>query len=94
MKRTMKRRSLEVTYRKGRAIAAYLWLPRQQGDRSSRTEERAPGLLVDFAADGRAIGIELMSPATVSPSVVDDLLQSLHEPPLDAAELKPLALTD
>ncbi len=54
-------RFLEVTYRKGRPIAAYYYLPRQDGDRSTRTERVDGGLIVDYTADGRAIGIEITS---------------------------------
>ena len=55
----MKHSYLEVTYRKGRALAAYYYLPRRDGDRSIRTERVGGGLLVDFTSDGRAIGIEI-----------------------------------
>lgn len=44
----MKRAYLEVTYRKGRAIAAYYYLPRRGDDKSVRTERVDGGLLVDF----------------------------------------------
>ena len=54
----MKHSYLDVTYRKGRALAAYLYRPRRDGDTSHRTEQVAGGLIVDFAADGRPIGIE------------------------------------
>ena len=32
-----------------------------EGVRSERTEEVAPGVFVDFDADGRAIGVEVLS---------------------------------
>lgn len=59
----MKQPYLEVTYRKGRPIAAYYYLPRLEQDKSVKTEHVGGGLLVDFASDGRAIGIEISSPA-------------------------------
>jgi len=55
----MKHSYLEVTYRKGRPLAAYYYLPRRDGDRSERTESVDGGLLVDFSSDGRPIGIEI-----------------------------------
>jgi hypothetical protein len=54
---------LEVTYRKGKPLAAYLYLPRRTGDVSARVEPRGDGYLVDWAVDGRPIGIEMPSPS-------------------------------
>lgn len=52
----MKTRYLEVTYRLGKPLAAYLYLPRQPGDKSVRTQrDEKTGLVSDFAADGRLI---------------------------------------
>jgi hypothetical protein len=49
---------LEITYRQGKAFAAYLYLDRRPGDASGRTE-RHGNWIVDYAHDGRAIGIEI-----------------------------------
>ncbi len=57
--------SLQVTYRKGRPFAAYIYLSRRPGDKSVRTEEVTPDLLVDYAADGRPLGIEIVTPEAV-----------------------------
>lgn len=57
--------SLQVTYRKGEPFAAYIYLPREPGRKSARTEEFAPGLLIDYAADGAPLGIEIVSPGYV-----------------------------
>lgn len=56
---------LDITFRKGKALAAYYHLPREADDRSARTEPAAPGPLVNYAQDGRPIGLEITSPATV-----------------------------
>jgi hypothetical protein len=50
----MNHRYLEVTFRNGKVLAAYLYLPRNPGDVSVRTVRYGEGLLIDFAADGRA----------------------------------------
>jgi uncharacterized protein YuzE len=50
---------LEVTYREGKPIAAYYYLPRPEEQRSVRTRRVEAGLLIDFAKDGRPIGIEI-----------------------------------
>jgi uncharacterized protein YuzE len=41
-------------------MAAYLYLPRKPGDHAARMTEIPGGMLIDFAADGRAIGIEIV----------------------------------
>ena len=76
----MKHACLEVTYRKGRPVAAYYDLPRRDGDRSARTQQADGGLLVDFASDGRAIGIEIPSPSRIDLVVLNGVLARLgHE---------------
>lgn len=81
---------LDVTYRRGRPLAAYLSLPRQRGDRSARVERRGPAFLVDWSADGRAIGIEMPSPSLVTLDPLNGLLAELHLDPLAPEELAPL----
>lgn len=81
---------LEVTYRHGRPLAAYLYLPRRPGDRSSRTEQLAPGLVVDFHRDGRPIGIEITAPDRVSLAAVNRVLRGLGLPAAKKADLAPL----
>lgn len=63
--------SLEVTYRKGKPFAAYVYLGRKPGQKSARTEEVAPELLIDYAEDGTPLGIEIVSPGYVS---VDEIM--------------------
>jgi hypothetical protein len=86
----MRARYLEVTFRKGRPLAAYLYLPRASGVRSARTQEVAPGLLADFAADGDVIGVEFTAPASVTVDHVNAVLGQLGVPPLTPEELAPL----
>lgn len=87
----MKQRYLEVTFRNGKLIAAYLYLPRRSGDVSVRTERRAEGLLIDFAADGRAIGIEIALPSRLTLATLNHTLAAIHQEPATADELGPLA---
>ncbi len=86
----MKHSYLEVTYRNGRALAAYYYLPRKEGDSSVRTERVGGGLLVDFAADGRAIGIEITAPSRIDLTGLNDLLTHLGHEPVQAEDLVPL----
>jgi len=81
---------LEVTYRHGRPLAAYLFLPRRARDRSARTHRAAPGLVVDFARDGRPIGIEITTPSRVTLTAINRVLRSLGVPTLTRADLAPL----
>ncbi|MCZ6796064.1 MAG: DUF2283 domain-containing protein [Planctomycetota bacterium] len=86
----MKHSYLEVTFRKGRAVAAYYYLPRQDGDRSVRTERAEGGLLVDFASDGRAIGIEISSPSRLELRILNEVLARLGQEPVLPEDLAPL----
>lgn len=86
----MKRSYLEVTYRKGRPLAAYYYLPRQDGDRSARTERAEGGLLVDYAADGRPIGIEITSPSLLEVAALNRVLVRLGQAPVLPEDLAPL----
>jgi uncharacterized protein YuzE len=73
----MKSAYLNVTYRHGRPIAAYYHLPRRSGDVAVTTDEAGEGMLVDYAADGRPIGIEITEPTLLDPVDFDRLLSSL-----------------
>jgi len=87
----MKERYLEVTYRRGKILAAYLYLPRKTDDTSMRTQEIQPGLVIDFSADGRAIGVELTAPQLVTPEAINRALEQIGQEPMAAAEMTPLA---
>ena len=86
----MQQTYLEVTYRRGRPFAAYYYLPRRSGQRSYRTEEVAPGLLVDYARGGKAIGVEISAPAAVTLSALNRVLKQLGHTPLKRDEFAPL----
>ncbi|MBI4569650.1 MAG: hypothetical protein HY719_14750 [Planctomycetes bacterium] len=81
---------LKVTYCEGRALAAYYYLPRRQGDRSARTEVVDDVLVVDYAPDGRAIGVEIVSPTLFDLAVFNRLLQRLGVEPVDLKEVAAL----
>ena len=81
---------MEVTYRKGRALAAYYSLPREDGDGSARTERVGGGLLVDFTEDGRAIGIEIVAPAQLNLRSLNGLLVRLGPEAVRSEDLAPL----
>lgn len=78
----MTERSLRVTYRKGRPFAAYLHLSHPTGERGARTVATPDGLLiVDYAASGRPLGVEITAPQAVPLDRLNDLLAALGEQP-------------
>lgn len=83
---------LQVTYRKGKPLAAYYYLPRQAGDTAARTQTRG-NLVIDYASDGRLIGIELTAPRNVNLAELNRLLEEANQKPLASDELLPLAMT-
>src|SRR5205809_1080063 len=74
---TMTGRYLEITFRNGKPLAAYLSLNRRPSDRSARTSARENGLVVDYAEDGRVIGVEITSPSRFSVDGLNALLSEL-----------------
>jgi uncharacterized protein YuzE len=81
---------LEVTYCEGRPYAAYYYLPRQDGDSSIRVERADGGLLVDYASDGRPIGIEITSPSRFDLRILNEVLAGLGPAEARPAEFAPL----
>ncbi len=86
----MRGRYLEVTFRKGRPIAAYLYLPRRGAERAARVMKASPSLLIDYDASGKAIGIEITAPARVRLTALNKVLARLGQPRLGPEELAPL----
>jgi len=81
---------LEVIFRHGRPMAAYYYLPRRPKDKSYRTKRVEPGLVIDFARDGRPIGIEIVAPDKLTLTVFNRVLRELGFRPLKRADLAPL----
>src|SRR5437867_3778232 len=86
----MKSRYLEITYRKGMPVAAYFYLPRRDGDVSVRTESADSGFLIDYAADGRAIGIEVTAPKKVTLAAFNAALSKAGQEAVSADDIAPL----
>ena len=81
---------LTMTYRGGKPCVGYLELPRESGDHAAESRKVAPGLVVDFAEDGRPIGIEIVSPSVVTPNKIQKLLRELNLDPVPDEDLAPL----
>lgn len=81
---------LEVTFRHGRPLAVYYYLPRCPKDKSHRSKRVEPGLVIDFARDGRPIGIEIIAPDKLTLAAFNRVLRELGFPPLKRTDLAPL----
>jgi hypothetical protein len=78
----MKAAYLEVTFRHGRPLAAYYYLPRRVGRKSVRTVRLESGLLADLDKQGRPIGIEITSPGKASAAALNRVLLGFGLPGL------------
>ena len=47
---------LEITFRRGKALAAYYYLQRRPGQKSFKTRRVEPGMVIDFNRGGEPIG--------------------------------------
>lgn len=86
----MKNSYLEVTFRRGRPLAAYLYLRRNPKDKSYRTERVQPGLVIDYSRKGKPIGIEITTPTKLSAPALNRVLRRLGVPAVTRADLAPL----
>lgn len=87
----MRQRYLEVTFRKGRPLAAYLYLPRASGARVARTLDGGHGVRVDLDERGALLGIEITAPGAVTVVELNAILVRYGLAALDAEEWAPLA---
>jgi uncharacterized protein YuzE len=78
----MKEPYLEVTYRKGKVLAAYFYLPRSATAKSVKTRRAEPGLIIDLAANGEPLGIEITAPGQLKLETLNQLFKSLGVPRL------------
>lgn len=86
----MKQAYLEVTFRRGRVLAAYYYLPRRPGQKSYRTRRVEPGLVIDFTRGGQPIGVEITAPTQFSLAALNSVLRELGFPPATRGDLAPL----
>jgi uncharacterized protein YuzE len=89
----MKDRYLEITYRKGKVVAAYLYLPREPREKVKKTTKAAEGILVDYGKGGRPIGIEITAPKQISRLAIHQVISELNLPPFADEELAPLSVS-
>lgn len=81
---------IEASFVRGELIAAYIHLPRMDDVQSTRCECVEPGLVVDFAAGGEPIGIEVSMPRLVTLEAINVVLRRLGLSELDERDFAPL----
>jgi len=86
----MKNKYLEITYRKGKTLAAYLYLPREVGEKSLRTEKFIEGILIDYGKFDRPIGIEITDPEKIRANTINEILSRLENVSVQAEDFAPL----
>lgn len=86
----MKEAYLEVTYRHGRPLVAYFYLPREGQPKSARTRRVDPGLIIDLSATGIPLGIEITAPSLVTVAALNRVLKELGVAPVSHTDLAPL----
>src|SRR5438093_11656019 len=89
-RKPVKERYLEVTFRGGRPIAAYYYLPRRAGEKSFRTARVEPGLIIDYGRGGNPIGIEITAPSKLSLLAIKRVLKGLGLAAVTRTDLAPL----
>ena len=87
----MRQRYLEVTFRNGKPLAAYLYLPREGRVKVASTRDAGNGLKVDFDATGIPVGVEITAPSLVSVASLNAVLAEFGAQAVNATELAPLA---
>ena len=85
----MSRPYLEITYRQGKPLAAYLYLQRKAGDSAVRSE-RHNGFVVDYNSDGHPIGVEFVRVGSIDLAALNHLLAAENEAVLSPGDLAPL----
>jgi hypothetical protein len=86
----MKDTYLEITFRKGKILAAYIYLSRSTGCISAFTKKAREGIILDFNRNNEVIGIELTAPSKISITELNQVLDEYHLAPLTTQELAPL----
>jgi uncharacterized protein YuzE len=87
----MKQRYLEITFRKGKPLAAYLYLPRAAGAKAARTLDGGHGIRIDLDERGGLIGLEITAPSVVTISELNSVLAEYGVAALKDEEWAPLA---
>ena len=79
-----------MSYRRGKVLAGYLYLPREASDRAVRSRTTESGLVLDYASDGRLIGVEIPDPTPESLEALTELMRDIEcaDPELELMPLR------
>jgi uncharacterized protein YuzE len=80
---------LTISYRHGEPYAAYLTFPHPSRSKVYRTRELDTEILVDFARDGRPLGIEMLDPRHATLTRLNRVMRRLRLPPLTRESVRP-----
>jgi len=83
-------RELQVTFRGGRLLAAYLYFQKDAKAAVAKTRREPDGMIVDFDSHGAALGIEFIAASQISLAKVNAWLGALGQETASADELWPL----
>ena len=86
----MSNRYLEITFLKGKPLAAYLYLTGKKSTQCAKAIKVDEGLIADYDQDGVPVGLEIISPATASVQQIKNALEKIHVEPIGENELAPL----
>jgi hypothetical protein len=81
---------LEVTFRKGRPLAAYYYLPRRPGQKAHKSLCLESGLVVDLNRSGKPIGIEITAPEELSLAALNRVMRRFGLSAVRRADIAPL----
>lgn len=81
---------LEITYRNGKMLAAYLYLPREIGEKSLRTEIFSDGILIDYGKENHPIGVEIVDPKKIDFEIINRVISKLRDYSVQEMDFAPL----
>ena len=81
---------LEVTYRRGKPVAGYLYLGEPSSGAPCETKHVRLDGLVDIDSNGEALGVEFLAPGFVTPEDIQAIVRCLHGVPVPTEDLSPI----
>jgi uncharacterized protein YuzE len=81
---------LEITFRKGKALAAYLYLSKKADAQSLITKKIKEGIIIDFNKDNKVIGLEITAPNKITINEINKILNKYHAQTISEQEFAPL----
>ncbi len=59
-------------------MTAYLYFPKELGEKSHRTEKFVEGIRIDYGKFDRPIGIEITDPRKIRTNIINEILSRLE----------------